>query len=49
VEFTATDLDISVSCTVEAKVIQPGATTLPVKKLFGIVRELGGTDRNRNG
>lgn len=44
VEFTATDLDISVSCTVEAKVIQPGATTLPVKKLFGIVRELGGTE-----
>jgi DNA polymerase-3 subunit beta len=44
VEFTATDLDISVSCTVEAKVLQPGATTLPVKKLFGIVRELGGTE-----
>jgi len=40
VEFTATDLDVSVSCKVEAKVKKPGATTIPVKKLFGIVREL---------
>ena len=44
VEFTATDLDVTVSCKVEAKVIKPGATTIPVKKLFGIVRELGGTE-----
>ena len=44
VEFTATDLDVSVSCKVEAKVNKPGATTIPVKKLFGIVRELGGTE-----
>src|SRR5882757_7980598 len=43
VEFTATDLDVSISCKVEAKVSKPGATTIPVKKLFGIVRELGGT------
>ncbi len=42
VEFTATDLDITVACKVEAKVSKPGATTLPVKKLFGIVRELNG-------
>jgi DNA polymerase-3 subunit beta len=42
VEFTATDLDVSVTCKVEAKVIKSGATTLPVKKLFGIVRELNG-------
>lgn len=40
VEFIATDLDVTISCTVEATVKQPGATTLPVKKLFGIVREL---------
>jgi DNA polymerase-3 subunit beta len=39
-EFTATDLDVTIACSVEAKVIQPGATTVPVKKLFGIVREL---------
>lgn len=39
-EFTATDLDVTVSCAVEAKVKKPGASTVPVKKLFGIVREL---------
>jgi DNA polymerase-3 subunit beta len=33
---------VSVTCKVEAKVIKSGATTLPVKKLFGIVRELNG-------
>ena len=42
VEFTATDLDVTVACSVEAKVTKPGATTVPVKKLFGIVRELNG-------
>jgi len=41
-EITATDLDVTVACKVEAKVAKPGATTLPVKKLFGIVRELNG-------
>jgi len=41
VEFTATDLDVTVSCAVEAKVKKGGGTTVPVKKLFGIVRELG--------
>jgi DNA polymerase-3 subunit beta len=40
VELIATDLDVTVACKVEAKVIKPGATTIPVKKLFGIVREL---------
>src|ERR1043165_4644468 len=39
-EFTATDLDVTISCSVEATVKQPGATTLPVKKIVGIVREL---------
>jgi DNA polymerase-3 subunit beta len=39
-EFTATDLDVTVACGVEAKVKKPGATTVPVKRLFGIVREL---------
>jgi DNA polymerase-3 subunit beta len=39
-EFTATDLDVTISCAVEAKVKKPGASTVPVKKLFGIVREL---------
>ncbi len=43
-EFTATDLDVTVACAVEAKVKKPGASTIPVKKLFGIVRELGNTE-----
>src|ERR1041385_6110604 len=40
VEFTATDLDVTVACKVEASVKKGGSTTVPVKKLFGIVREL---------
>src|ERR1051326_2155468 len=39
-EFTATDLDVTVVCGVEASVKKPGASTVPVKRLFGIVREL---------
>ncbi|MBM3839909.1 MAG: DNA polymerase III subunit beta [Verrucomicrobia bacterium] len=44
VELTATDLDVTVSCSVEAKVAKPGAVTLPVKRFFGIVRELGASE-----
>lgn len=40
-ELTATDLDVSVCCSVEAQVKKAGSTTIPVKKFFGIVRELG--------
>jgi len=43
-EFTATDLDVTVSSSVEAKVKRGGSNTVPVKKLFGICRELGGTE-----
>jgi len=43
-EFTATDLDVTVSCSVEAKVTKPGASTVPVKRLFGIVRELNNSE-----
>src|SRR5215467_13210064 len=43
-EFTATDLDVSIACSVEAKVKKPGASTVPVKKLFGIVRELSSAE-----
>lgn len=39
-KLTATDLDVTVSCSVEAQVKKAGSTTVPVKKLFGIVREL---------
>ena len=43
-EFTATDLDVTVACSVEARVKKPGASTVPVKKLFGIVRELSNSE-----
>src|SRR5213083_1366677 len=43
-ELTATDLDVSIVCSVEAKVKKPGASTVPVKRLFGIVRELSNSD-----
>src|SRR6266566_4454216 len=43
-EFTATDLDVTISSAVEAKVRKPGASTVPVKKLFGIVRELSNSE-----
>ncbi len=38
--LTATDLDVTICCSVTATVVTEGAVTLPVKKLFGIVREL---------
>lgn len=38
--MTATDLDVTLSSRVEAQVQTPGSTTVPVKKLFGIIREL---------
>src|SRR5437899_1414665 len=44
IEFTATDLDVTIACGVEAKVKKPGASTVPVKRLFGIVRELSNSD-----
>jgi DNA polymerase-3 subunit beta len=43
-EFTATDLDVTIACGVEAKVNKAGASTVPVKKLFGIARELNGNE-----
>lgn len=43
-ELTATDLDVTVSCTVEAQVKKGGACTVPVKRLFSIVRELNGAE-----
>jgi DNA polymerase III subunit beta len=38
--FTTTDLDVGISGTVEAAIEKPGATTLPARRLAGIVREL---------
>src|SRR6266516_4266155 len=42
--FTATDLDVTIACGVEAQVKKAGASTVPVKRLFGIARELNGTE-----
>jgi DNA polymerase III subunit beta len=43
-ELTATDLDVTIVCGVEANVKKPGASTVPVKRLFGIVRELSNSE-----
>src|SRR6516165_2600851 len=43
-ELTATDLDVTIACSVEGKVKKPGASTVPVKRLFGIVRELSNSE-----
>src|SRR5438874_11649240 len=43
-EFTATDLDVTIACGVEANIKKPGASTVPVKRLFGIVRELSNSE-----
>jgi DNA polymerase-3 subunit beta len=43
-ELTATDLDVSISCTVEGDVKKAGAFTVPVKKFFGIIRELNSAE-----
>ncbi len=39
-ELTATDLDVSISCVVNVDIKNSGSCTVPVKKFFGIVREL---------
>ena len=38
---TTTNLDLGIKCAIPAKVDADGATTLPIKRLLGIVRELG--------
>ena len=37
--LTTTDLDVAVRCTVEAEVTKAGATTLPARRLFTILKE----------
>ncbi len=43
-KFTATDLDMTIAYGMEAQVKKAGASTVPVKRLFGIARELNGTE-----
>ncbi|MDE0837431.1 MAG: DNA polymerase III subunit beta [Kiritimatiellae bacterium] len=38
--LTTTDLDVTVRCRVDANVTKPGATTLPVRRMASIIREL---------
>ncbi len=40
VVLTTTDLDVTVSCLIEADVSKPGSSTLPARRLSSIVREL---------
>lgn len=42
--LSTTDLDTGIRATVEARVERPGAITLPARRLFSIVRELGGQE-----
>lgn len=42
--LTTTDLDVGVRCRVEAEVSKPGATTLPARKLFSILKEVPATE-----
>ena len=42
--FATTDLDVAIQCSSEAQVEREGATTLPAKRLFNIVRELPNAD-----
>ena len=42
--LTTTDLDVAVSCNLVAEVEKTGSTTLPVRRLFSIIRELPGTE-----
>ena len=44
VRLLATDLEVSLRSTCEASIAQPGALTLPAKKLFEIVKALPDTD-----
>ena len=39
-ELTATDMSLTVRATMEAEVAEPGVTTLPAKRIFGVFREL---------
>ena len=39
-ELTGTDTSLTVKTAIEAEVAEPGTTTLPPKRIFGVVREL---------
>ena len=39
-ELTATDMNLTVRASMDAEVMEPGVTTLPAKRIFGVFREL---------
>lgn len=44
IRLTATDLDIGISCVIPMDIQEPGAITLPSKRLGDIIKELPGED-----
>ncbi len=46
VSLTTTNLDLGIRCIIKAEVLEPGAVTLPVRKLASIVRELPNIEVN---
>lgn len=44
ISLTTTNLDLGIRCRIKAEIKDPGAITLPVKRLAGIVRELPNLD-----
>jgi len=44
VQLTATDLEVSVQTSCEAKISREGGTTLPARRLFSIIKELPTSD-----
>ena len=44
--LTTNDLDVGMSCSVEAKIEKAGGTTLPARRLAGIVKELPAAEVN---
>jgi DNA polymerase III subunit beta len=44
VNITSTDLDIGITHTMEANIIEQGATTIPAKRFLDIIKELPGGD-----
>ncbi len=40
IKLTTTDLDIGISITLDAEIIEPGAITIPTKRLSDIIKEL---------
>lgn len=44
IRLTTTNLDLGMRCSIKAEVIEPGAITLPVRRLASIVKELPSLD-----